>query len=120
MEDLLKLLDGAGATRDGAVTATREDNDVDVQYLLLELPESPGKRLMSLQDLHTPAPTLHIDGATHPVEFAEDVGSTLIFDREALKRIAETEAAPSVGPVMPEQKKTLVCVTTKRLRTHAI
>ena len=118
VDEVLELL---GKSAPAAAAAS----DDDVQYVLLELPrgrDSPtlqeGEKEIVLQDLHTSEPTLRIGGQTHPAEFVEDVGSTLVFDRKALRHIAESGSEPEQRRRPPQES--LVCVTTKRLRPRGV
>ena len=124
MDEVLELLRCAAPA-----AAAREGEGDDVQFLLVELPRDAkldtthdrqgGESEVVLHDLHTSTPTLQIGEKAHPAEFAEDVGSTLVFDRAALRRIAESGSESEQR--RPEQRRrppqdSLVCVTTKRLR----
>ena len=121
MDEVLQLL-RAQPPAPAAASASEDD----VQYLLVELPRDAASESAALpesevvlHDLHTSEPTLQIGGKAHPAEFVEDVASTLVFDRAALRRIAE--AGGESEQRRPEQRRrpadeSLVCITTKRLR----
>ena len=78
------------------------------------------------QDLETDAPGATLGHRLFRASFDEDVGSTLLFDRAALKRVAADPVdPPSDGPpaengAPAEDDQTLVCVTTKRLKFRTI
>lgn len=70
------------------------------------------------QGLLTDAPRVTIGNTAYQGTFDEDVGSTMLFDRSSLKRLADAQVRESrdltLAPTNSEQP--LVCVTTKRLR----
>ena len=72
------------------------------------------------QDLLTSTPKVHVGGQVFHGSFDEDVGSTLLFDRASLKRMAEREEleAKELTLRATDEEQPLVCISTKRLRCH--
>jgi hypothetical protein len=73
-----------------------------------------------LQGLLTSSPKVSVGGQAFRGSFDEDIGSTLLFDRRALKRMAETEEleAKELTLQPADTEHPLVCITTKRLRCY--
>ena len=61
---------------------------------------------------------MRIGGRLFHGTFDEDIGSTLLFDRASLKRMAEAEVREASDLTMQStaDEQPLACVTTKRLR----
>lgn len=79
--------------------------------------------LAKTQDLLTAAPRVTVGGQTYQGTYDEDIGSTMVFDRASLKRMANAqsrEARELTPQDAAEEERPLMCVTTKRLRlqTH--
>ena len=80
----------AGIVRTGT---SREDEEE--QYVILEFDGISADELrgeLSLQDLDGDAPTATLGQRIMQGTYDEDVGSTLVFDRAVLKRVASAEA----------------------------
>ena len=70
------------------------------------------------QGLLTDAPRLTIGGQSYSGTYDEDIGSTMIFDRALLKRMADAQnrEAKELTSQDAGEEDPLLCVTTKRLR----
>ena len=56
-------------------------------------------------------------GQSYSGRYDEDVGSTLFFDRAALKRIADAQSREAAELSLKQaDEEALVCVTSKRIR----
>jgi hypothetical protein len=109
-------------------TSSVDDDDVEteVEYVFVSL-EGVRPALsqplagapLTVEGLHTAAPTLSVGNQVFRGRFREDLGSTLFFDRSSLKTIADAQTREARDLVLEEtDEEPLVCVTTKRLCLH--
>jgi hypothetical protein len=98
-----------------------EDEEADEEYIFVSLegvdttPASLNGTLV-IEGLLTNAPTITIGAKRYRGAFSEDVGSTLFFDRAALKGVADAQDRASRESTLGKANMDpLVCVTVKRL-----
>ncbi|KAL1527436.1 hypothetical protein AB1Y20_016102 [Prymnesium parvum] len=99
----------------GASEGAGEEED---EYVLVEFDGVAAHELrgvLSLQDLHTDSPSATLGHRLFHASYDEDIGSTLLFDRATLKRLAN-ERTDEAWQQAGAEGGALVAVTTKRLR----
>lgn len=106
---------------------TEDEHEVEYLFVSFEDADPPpvfheGASL-TLEGLLTAAPTATIGGQRFAGTFDDDIGSTLFFDRNALKRASDVEAYEvsnvATAPPASDHTPELVCITTKRLKLEA-
>jgi hypothetical protein len=111
---------GAGAAASAAAAGCGAEEE-EHEYLFVSLegvPESLyGAEDIFLEGLLTETPRVTVGDTQYSATFDDDVGSTLFFDRAALKRVADAQdRSLSELRVLPVDERPLTCVTSKRLR----
>ena len=122
----LAFIDEVATAQAAAAAAASEPPDEEVEYIFVSLEGVAGAQEdlarggeLIVEGLLSGEPRGTVGGITYRGAFDEDLGSTLFFDRAALKRIADSQSSEvSTLTLAAEQEEPLVCVTSKRLRVR--
>ena len=119
-EALRRLQEQLSATAHQQDAATESDAHDDV-YIIVEADDHVDARQnVSVENVDSDKPTVHIGNKSYQGTHHDDVRSTLVFDRKLLRHYVHYEEGGYAHSSATNMENPLVCVTTSRLQLEPL
>ena len=95
---------------------TEETEYIFVSLEGLDVPATALSGPLTIEGLLTDTPSVTVGNKRYRGQFDEDIGSTLLFDKQTLKRAADAQDRVSRDLTLERtDEEPLVCITSRRL-----